>query len=44
MPTEDASPSHLLWQMRLGEQPLSEVLLRVAGIVRDATDGCDEAA
>ncbi|MBA2751268.1 MAG: GAF and ANTAR domain-containing protein [Actinobacteria bacterium] len=43
MPAGDPSPSYLLSQLRLGEQPLPEVLARVADIVRDATDGCDEA-
>lgn len=43
MPAGDPSPSYLLSQLRLGEQPLPEVLARVADIVRDATEGCDEA-
>ncbi len=38
-----ASPTYLLSQLRLAEQALPEVLARVVDIVRNATDGCDEA-
>lgn len=41
--TDDPSPSYLLGQLRLAEQALPEVLARIVDIVRDATDGCDEA-
>ncbi len=39
----DTSPSNLLSQLRLGQLALPEMLARVVDIVRDATDGCDEA-
>ena len=39
----DPSSSYLLSRLRLDEQPLPEVLARVADIARNATDGCDEA-
>jgi len=43
LPAGDPPPSYLFSQLRLGEQPLPDVLARVADIVREATDGCDEA-